>query len=395
MERRLFRFADLRLAAKTAARKSTVAGLGLLGVTLAFTPVATAQAQALTPKRTITVGAAPGCEIAAGAQGTVARRDNVEARRLAAAGQEAALVGDQTAARDAFARAALLNPGDERVAYDLGRAHEELGDTTKAVGEFCRYLTLSPAGREATDVRDRLLRLVPRAAIQRAEDVQVAFRLGLALLDDGSYDASARAFDEVVKNAPEAGEGVFNRGLARAAAGRRADAMRDLEQFRASAQSADDRVAVGRAIEILRRPVYRRSSAFGLGLLPGFGQFYTGRPVFGVLVLAVVGGAAGGAFLERTTEERIAYVDPNGVPAPYTVSTTERPYLQAGLATAAGVSLIALIEAVTYANRSQRGGSILARRGAPGTVSTPSGSLSLAPTVDRFGRAGMLLHIGF
>ncbi len=405
MERRSLRFANLRLAARaairfsaarlSAVRGSIVGGAIMGGALFVLAPTASLHAQALSPKRTITIGPAPGCGTAFGAPAAVARRDNVEARRLAAVGQEAALVGDQTAARNAYARAALLNPGDERVAYELGRSHEELADTTDAIGEFCRYLTLSPTGREATDVRDRLLRLVPRAEIQRADEVQVAFRLGLALLDDGSYDASARAFDDVVKNAPTAGEGIFNRGLARAAAGRRAAAMRDLEEFRASAPSADDRVAVGRAIEILRRPVYRRSATFAVGVLPGFGQFYTGRPVLGALVLAVVGSAVGAAFVERTTVEQIDDVGPNGVPAPYTVTRGERPYREAGLATAAGVSLIALIEAVSYAQRSQRGGSILARRGAPGTVSTSSGALSVAPTVDRFGRAGMHLRIGF
>ena len=203
-------------------------------------------AQGLAPKRVLTTGPAPGCVIASGAQATVARRDNVESRRLAAVGQEAALIGDQMAARAAFARAAELNPGDDRVAYDLGRAHEELSDSAKAVVEFCRYLTLSPAGREVSDVRARLLRLVPRADLKRAQDVQVAFRLGLALLDDRRFDASARAFDDVVKNAPTAAEGVYNRGLARAAAGRRAEALSDLEQFRATTPTVDDRVEVGR-----------------------------------------------------------------------------------------------------------------------------------------------------
>lgn len=354
----------------------------------------TAWAQTLSPKRVLTTGAAPGCEIAPASQAAVARRDNVEARRLAAVGQEAALVGDQAAARDAFARAAVLNPGDERVAYDLGRAHEELADSAKAIGEFCRYLTLSPGGREAADVRDRLLRLVPRPAVQRAQDVQVAFRLGLALFDDGNYNASARAFDDVVRNAPSSAEGYFNRGLARAAAGNRADAVKDLEQFRAAAPTVDDRVAVGRAIEALRKPVYNQGAAFALGLVPGFGQFYTGRPVRGVVVLVAAAGAAGVAFTQRTTDEQVSYVDPNGVPAPYTVTTKDRPYLTAGLGAAAGLTVIAMIEAVVFANHSQRGASIVARRGA---AATPSGdaSFAIAPTFDRQGRSGIRLSITF
>lgn len=389
MDRRQLQFANGGVR-RCATLLATVGSLSL---------AVTAGAQTLSPKRTLTTGAAPGCEIVSASQGAVARRDNVEARRLAAAGQESALVGDQSAARDAFARAAVLNPGDERVAYDLARAHEELADTTKAVSEFCRYLTLSPAGREATDVRDRLLRLVPRQAVQRAADVQVAFRLGLALFDDGGYEASARAFDDVVKNAPTAPEGVYNRGLARAAAGRRADAISDLELFRAAAASVDDRVAVGRAIETLRRPVYSRGKAFTLGLVPSFGQFYTGRPVRGVIVLLAVAGSAGAAFAERTTETQVAYVDPNGVPAPYIRTTTERPYLTAGAAAAGGLTLIAMIESVVYAYRSQRGASIVARRGATtsagAAASSSDAALAIVPTVDRFGRAGLRLSARF
>ncbi|MEP6766673.1 MAG: hypothetical protein ABJB66_20320, partial [Gemmatimonadaceae bacterium] len=188
----------------------------------------TASSQSLRPKRALTVSVAPGCE-AAPKRNLNGPRDNVEARRLAAAGQEAALVGDQTAARDAYAKAAALNPGDDRIAYDLGRANEELADSLAAVGEYCRYLTLSPAGREATDVRSRLLRLVPKGAAQSAQELLSTFRLGLFLYDSAKYDAAERAFDEVVRKAPSAAEGYFNRGLMRAAIGRRAESLKDFE----------------------------------------------------------------------------------------------------------------------------------------------------------------------
>jgi len=369
-----------------------------MAMVLALSVVAAtrARAQTLLPKRALTTGPAPGCAIPAAGQAAVARRDNVEARRLATAGQEAALIGDQTAARDAFARAAVLNPGDERVAYDLARAHEELSDTLKAVSEYCRYLTLAPAGGEANDVRNRLMRLVPRPAQQQAEDVQVAFRLGLALFDDGRYDASARAFDDVVKNAPAAPEGFYNRGLAKAASGRRAEALTDLEQFRAAAPTVDDRVEVGRAIEVLRRPVFSPGVAFARSLLPGFGQLYTGRPVRGLIVLVAVAGSAGMAFTQQTTEKQIAYVDPNGVPAPYVERTTERPYFVPAVAAAAGLTVLGMIEAVWFANRSQRGASIVARRGANGSAATTGGrDLSVAPLIGFDGRTGMMLRARF
>lgn len=330
-------------------------------------------------------------------QTVVARRDNVESQRLAAAGQEAALIGDQTAARDAFARAAALNPGDERLAYDLARAHEELADTTKAITEYCRYLTLAPTGTEATDVRNRLASLVPRPLQQRAEDVAVAFRLGLALFDDGRYESSARAFDDVVRNAPTAPEGFYNRGLAQAGAGQRAAALADLELFRAAAPTVDDRVAVGRAIDVLRRPVYSPGVAFSRSLIPGFGQLYTGRPVRGLVVLAAVAGSAAFGLSPKTTETEIPYVDPNGVPAPYTERTTERPYFIPAMAAAVGFTVVGMIEAVVHARHSQRDASIVSRGGPPSGVA-PSGigaAFSMRPLFTIDGRAGMQLRARF
>lgn len=335
---------------------------------VAGTPVqAQGDAPRLSPKRTLTVGPAPGCALPPSGPPAV-RRDNAEARRLALAGQEAALIGDQAAARDAFARAATLNPGDERVAYDLARAHEELADSSRAIIEYCRYLTLSPGGREATDVRDRLLRLVPAAVQRQAADVQVAFRLGLALFDDGRYAASVQAFDDVVRGAAASPEGYFNRGLARAATGQRAIALQDLEQYRVNAPAVDDRVEVGRAIEVLRRPVYSAGGAFAASLVPGVGQLYTGHTIRGVLTMVGVGAGVGMALVQRTTTESVAYTDPNGVPAPYTRAFRERAYFVPGMGAAAGVMLIGMIDAVTSAKRSQRGADVVARSSRTATL---------------------------
>lgn len=332
----------------------------LLQVGLVHTVRAQGSAPRLAPKRTLTVGPAPGCAIPPSGPPAI-RRDNAEARRLALAGQEAALIGDQSAARDAFVRAATLNPGDERIAYDLGRAHEELADSSRAIGEYCRYLTLSPGGREAADVRDRLVRLVPALAQRRAADVQVAFKLGLALFDDGRYDASARAFDDVVRAAAESPEGYFNRGLARAASGKRAVALQDLEQYRVNAPTVDDRVEVGRAIEVLRRPVYSPGGAFVRSFIPGGGQFYTGHTARGLLTLLGVGGGVGAAFVQTSSTETIAYTDPNGVPAPYTRTTRERAYFIPGVGAAAGFMVIGLIDAVVSASHSRRDADIVQR----------------------------------
>src|SRR5690606_18000405 len=103
----------------------------------------------------------------------------------------------------------------------------------------------------------------------RADDAAIAFRLGLGFLDERDFGAAVRAFDEVVRLSPAAPEGHFNRGLARSAVGQRTDALTDLEVYRASVASIEDRVETARAIDVLRRPVYSPGVAFFRGALPG------------------------------------------------------------------------------------------------------------------------------
>ncbi|MEP6834738.1 MAG: tetratricopeptide repeat protein [Gemmatimonas sp.] len=354
--------------------------MALVGCALLVAAEHAASAQTLRPKRSLTVGVAPGC-VNVTARPANARRDVAEARRLSAAGQEAALVGDLKAARDNFVKAADLNPVDDRIAYDLGRAHEELADTTSAIGEYCRYLTLSPAGPESSDVRARLQQLVSKAAAQNAQDLLAKFRLGLFLYDSARYDAAERAFDDVVQKAPSASEGYFNRGLMRAAVGSRAEALKDFEAYLAAVPAADDRAEVASTISILRRPVYGPGSAFIRSVIPGFGQVYTGRPVRGVLVLAGVATAAGLAAVQTTTTKPIAYKDPNGIDAPYTQEFTERKYLVPGVATAVGLTAIAALEAVLYARKSSRGAAVVqTTRVSALSDATKNYGLALTPT---------------
>ena len=335
-------------------------------------------AQTLGLKRTLLAGVAPGCVLAEGSRTSLAgRRDNAEARRYAAQGQEASLVGDRRAARDAFQRAAALNPGDERIAYDLGRAHEELGGTTAAVTEYCRYLALSPNGREAGEVRSRLPALVSGTAARTAARAQERFRTGVAEFDARRYGNAANAFEDVLRSAPNTAEAHYNRGIARAAAGHRDDAVKDLEAYLVAAPTAEDRADVVRAIGALQRPVYSPGAAFTRGMVPGFGQFYTGRPGRGVVVMGLVAGAVGAALYERTLTREVPYVDPNGVSVPYTQTYVERPYLPAGIAAAAVVTLGAAWEAMRFAGRSQGG---IAR---------------LSPTVGVNGSVGVRLRATF
>ena len=365
----------------------------LLALFSPFHPAEAQSLQSLTLKRTIALGAAPGCPIATPTP--TVRRDNAEARRLSAAGQEAALIGDRAAARDAFAKAAALNPSDERIAYDLARAHEELGDAAASVREYCRYLSLAPAGPQASDVRTRLSRLAPREAVQASQRALDRFRVGVSNYDRARFEIASQAFDDVVRFAPQATEALYNRALARIAAGHRDEASRDLQAYLAADPTATDRLVVTQAIELLRRPAFDSGEAFRLGLLPGFGQFYTRRPAFGVLVVAGVAGAAVAALYEKTEVRLVPYVDPNGVSVPYEEEFTERPYFVPAIATAAAVTLGAAFEAFMYARGTQRAVQVEPARGVRTGLSFNSAPIELTPHVGVRGQVGLGLFARF
>ncbi|MBC8089657.1 MAG: hypothetical protein H7Z40_20530, partial [Phycisphaerae bacterium] len=102
------------------------------------------------------------------------------------------------------------------------------------------------------------------------------------------------------------------------------------------------------------------------------------------------------AAVQTTTIEQRPYTDPNGVPAPYAEEFRERKYFTAGVAAAAGLTLVAAIEAMWYAKRSTRGAAVLQ----PGRVASVTGTLqtygmTLSPTIDQHANAGLRFSARF
>lgn len=100
------------------------------------------------------------------------------ARDLAARAQEASIVEDNATARSLYERAEKLDSTDATTAYALARAYETARDP-RALGEYCRYLALSPNGSETADVRGRISSLsaeiqARNAAVQAAAVAVVA-----------------------------------------------------------------------------------------------------------------------------------------------------------------------------------------------------------------------------
>ena len=280
-----------------------------------------------------------------------------EARRLFALGQEASIVGDHKAARDLFRQAEALNRSDERVAYYLARSSEELKLGAEAVAQYCRYLALAPTGSDAVDVRSRLERLTESSTggggattARRRSTAAARFQAGVEAVDGGRLAEAERAFGDVVTQLPEAAEAYYDRGLVRA---RREDwggAERDLERYLQLRRDAEDAAAVRERIAVLRRAASNPTTALAGGaVLPGFGQFYTRRPVFGTIVAAA---AAGGLFYALRETERTkdtTYTDLFGNPYPGQITRTDRYNLGTGLAVAGGAALVGAVEAYLYA----------------------------------------------
>jgi len=293
-----------------------------------------------------------------------------EARRLIDEAQDAALEGDHTAARDAFARASVLTPGNARVAYYLGREFEALNEGSNAVREYCRYLALSASAPDADEVRGRIVRLTPASELARVDEARANFRSGVALLQRRQYLAADSAFASVARQVPAAPEPYFNRALSRAARGDRVQAIQDFERYLELSPQASDMGLVRGSMARLPDRVYGPGQALGSGLLfPGMGQMSTGRPVLGVLVLGAVSGAVVMALSSKDELVTGQYTDPFGNSYTDSLTRTVRPLAVAGLAAAGALWAGAALESVNYARRSRsRAESIIARHEERGVV---------------------------
>lgn len=334
-------------------------------------PAATAlEGQGLTVKPALAGAGATGCAAFPApnvSSATVAPAADAEARQLLTTAQDAALLGEHAAARDAFERASRLTPANARLSYYLGREHEALGDASAAVAAYCRYLALTPSAPDGDEVRGRVVRLVPSTELARMDEARSTFRSGVALLERRQYTAADSAFASVAQALPSAPEPYFNRALARAARGSRQPALDDFEKYLELAPSAADRVAVRSAMSRIPDGVYSSRAAFGSGLvIPGLGQMSTGRPVLGVITLGAVSGALVFGLQTKSGVEVGNFSDPFGNTYVDSIPKTSRPNFVAAGIGAAVIWLGGALEASSFARRSRaRAESILSHEPVP------------------------------
>ncbi len=312
-----------------------------------------------------------------------------EAVRLVSQANEASILGDNRLVVELLQRAATMNPTDPAIAYRLGRAHEEVEAPDLALTEYCRALVLAPRSDEAPDARTRIAGLLEQGAGGTGTIVR-QFRFGLEYFDRGSFQEAERAFDYVVTERPGWAEAVFDRGVARAARGNRNGAVEDLRRYLLLAGDPADAGAVREQLAALgapareqtaaaappRRSSSRPSPAVATGaptaspgatlaqglVVPGLGQFRTGRPAIGALVLAGVGASVYFALREENVITTCDATDPFGNAYEYSCPGVDRPGLAPGLGLAVAITSLAAVEAYTYVKRRQReAGGVAAR----------------------------------
>jgi tetratricopeptide (TPR) repeat protein len=331
--------------------------LAALAAELLLAEAVSAQGRAPLKRGLPAILARPSCAPAAPARSVTAEQRR-GARELAQRAQQSAILGDRNAARDQLRQAAATDPTNPDLAYQLARAQEALGSNDEAKTEYCRYLALAPTAPEATEARERVAALTRTTQTTASEKVMAPFRAGIAAYEAGRFADAAIAFGNAISVQPDWADAYYDRALANAGRGQRELAITDLQQYLRLRPEADDRQTVVARINGLRGGPLSPSAALGLGLVvPGAGQLYTGRKLFGFATLAVVGGTVAYALKSDPVTERYLVtgdLDPFGNPLPPYTGTRQvvgRPYLTAGLAGAGVIAVSSAVEAFIFARR--------------------------------------------
>jgi tetratricopeptide (TPR) repeat protein len=282
-----------------------------------------------------------------------------QAVRLGSEADQDLIRGNLERARDLLLRATELDPTSPELAYRYGRRLEALEEWEGAITQFCRAQAL---GAEDAGIRDIPLRLEALARAREPElpeGARSAFLNGLLQADLGDLQGAVEGFDRASSLAPDWADAVYNRGVIRMRLGEQDLAVEDLQRYLNLSPDAADAILVSQRIgqlQVRPGPSVSPGTALGLGLIiPGMGQFYSGRALGGFSVLALAGGAvAAGLFIEKL-EVRCVGSPPSGGDCPpdrIISEDTSKPYLVPSLVAAGVVTLVGAIEAFVNVGRS-------------------------------------------
>jgi len=283
---------------------------------------------------------------------TPSAEEKAQAAELTSTSDQAVMLGDLSRAVALLDRATELDPTSAELAYRRARVLEDLAEAPAAVGEYCRALSLAP-DVGIRDARDRLEDLIALEQAPLPEEAIAAFAAGLVAADRGTLSVALAHFARAAARAPTWASAEYNRGAVLARQGRSREAATALLRYLELRPDAPDELTVLEHVEQLQSLAVRDGPSAGaaaaLGVLvPGMGQFYTGRPIGGLMVLSVAGGAVAAGYLFSKVDVRCLTSVPSGQPCPrdQVVSRrTERPYMLYGVGAAAAVGVIGAIEA--------------------------------------------------
>jgi tetratricopeptide (TPR) repeat protein len=309
------------------------------------------------PFRTGDVAAQPQCpawEVPAPA----GERMRDAARELSTAANQAVVVGDLERARELYQQASQLDGRSAELHYGLARVLEQKGELQPAFVTYCRVVALeaesSEAAGPAEDARLRRDALVDAMSVDVPYTARVVFERGARSVEAGRHADAAQQFGAAAERAPRWPEAFYNEGVALARIGRHGDAAGRLARYLELRPNAPDAVEVARRIGQLERASGTRSvggssTALALGfVVPGLGQFSSGRSAAGLAVLSAVAGAVAAGFLVREADVRcLTAPDPGASCPPEQVvsRTVTKPYLTHALVAAGAVTALAALEA--------------------------------------------------
>lgn len=275
-----------------------------------------------------------------------------EAARLGSGADQETMVGNDERANELYARATGLDPLSAELAYRYAISLQAAGDSDAAIGQFCRALGLGSREQGIGDAQVQINALVRAREPEIPEAARTEFMNGLLQADLGQWAAAASAFGTAFLAAPDWADAIFNRGVANARIDARDDAIADLQQYLALLPNAPDANDVSQRIGQLQAPPAAPMSggtAFGVGLLvPGMGQFYSGRALGGASVLTLAAGAlAAGLLIEEVQVSCVGTTSSGGECPPDRVISEEssKPYLVPALAAYGVITIIGAIEA--------------------------------------------------
>ena len=280
-----------------------------------------------------------------------------QARDLAQRGEQAGILGDSPAALKALRDASTLDPTDPDLAYHLARAYETAKDAPSAAREYCRFLALSPTAQEADEIIEKVRILAPPRVDTATASALAVFQSGMVAFEHGRLATADSAFARAITFDSTWAEAYYNLGFVRQMRGDGASARAAFTQYLRFNPGATDRAAVAARISSLTPSTLSSGQAFALGvILPGAGEFYTHRPVRGLLTLAAVGGAVAYGLQQKSTSKSVQATgtDPFGNPYTYTTTqvTSERPNLVIGAAVAGAIAALSAVDAAIFAHSS-------------------------------------------